>query len=195
MALLTFLMPFYLIEGTGHSASEAGLLLAVVSLTSLVVGPLSGWLSDKVGSRLLCTVGITLVCLALFLLRSLGTESSDIDILLRFVVLGIGTGMFQSPNNSSIMGSVPKDKLSTASAMIGTVRQIGLSNGIAIAGTIFTTRQLFHATQLASDNLTPIMTHRLSLVGGFQDTLLVAAIVCSIGIITSLARGKRQTNY
>jgi len=194
MASLTFLMPFYLINGIGHSASKAGLLLATVSLTALVIGPLSGWLSDKIGSRVLCTVGSALVCLALFLLRGLGPESSDIDILLRLVVLGVGTGMFQSPNNSSIMGSVPRERLSTASAMLGTVRQVGMSSGIAIAGTIYTARQLFHAAQLASDNLAPTMLQRLSIVGGFQDTLLVAAIVCSIGIIASLVRGRQPPN-
>jgi len=194
MAANTFLIPFYLIDGLAHSASTTGLLLAAVPLTTLVIGPPSGWLSDKIGSRLLCTVGITLICLALFLLSELGAESTDADILLRLVVLGVGTGMFSSPNNSSIMGSVSRDKLSTASAMIATGRQIGMSTGIAIAGTIFTSRQAVHAIQLIHDNLEPLILHRLSLVGGFQDTLLVATIICSIGIFTSLARGKQRLN-
>lgn len=194
MASSTFLMPFYLIEGLGQSASQAGLLLATVSFTMLLVGPVSGWLSDKVGSRILCTVGVGLVSLALFLISRLGIESSQLDILFRLVVLGVGIGMFSSPNNSSIMGSVPRDKLSTGSAMIGTMRQIGMSVGIAIAGAIFTSRQLFHSAQVASDNLSPLTLHKLSLVGGFQDTLLLAAIVSSIAIFTSLARGKLSPN-
>lgn len=194
IAANTFLMPFYLIDGLAHSASETGLLLAIVPLATLVIGPPSGWLSDKIGSRLLCTVGMALICVALFLLSGLGTESSDADILLRLIVLGAGIGMFSSPNNSSIMGSVPRDKLSTGSAMIATVRQIGMSIGIAIAGTIFTSRQALYAAQLAQDSLNPQMSQRLSLVGGYQDTLLVAAIVCGIGIFTSLARGKQQAN-
>ncbi len=194
IAANTFLMPFYLIDGLGRSASETGLLLAIVPLTMLVIGPPSGWLSDKIGSRLLCTVGVALISVALFLLSGLGTESSDTDILLRLIVLGAGIGMFSSPNNSSIMGSVPRDKLSTGSAMIATVRQIGMSIGIAVAGAIFTSRQAFYAAQLAQDNLNPQMLQKSSLVGGYQDTLLVAAIVCGIGIFTSLARGKQQSN-
>ncbi len=194
MGANTFLMPYYLIDGLGHSAWETGLLLAIVPLTMLVIGPPSGWLSDKIGSRLLCTVGVTLICVALFLLSGLGAESSNADISLRLIVLGAGTGMFSSPNNSSIMGSVPRDKLSTGSAMIATVRQIGMSIGIAIGGTIFTSRQALYAAQLTQDNLNPQMLQRLSLVGGYQDTLLVAAIVCGIGIFTSLVRGKQQAN-
>ena len=194
IAANTFLMPFYLMEGLARSASETGLLLAIVPLATLVIGPPSGWLSDKIGSRLLCSVGMTLISLALFLLSGLGAESGDADILLRLIVLGAGIGMFSSPNNSTIMGAVPSNKLSTGSAMIATVRQIGMSIGIAIAGTIFTSRQALHAAQLAQDNLNPQMLQKLSLVGGYQDTLLVAAIVCGIGIFTSLARGKQQAN-
>ena len=186
-----FLMPFYLIAGLGHSASEAGLLLAVLSLTTLLIGPLSGWLSDKTGSMPLCTAGIALVSLALFLLRGLGIESTDSQIIFRLVIFGLGLGMFSSPNNSSIMGSVPRDKLSTASAMIATVRQVGMSCGIAVVGTIFTSRQFYHSSQLIQSNLEQPLLDKLSLIYGFQDTILIAAIICSTGILASLARGKR----
>jgi EmrB/QacA subfamily drug resistance transporter len=188
----TFLMPFFLIDGLGHSASRTGLIFATISFTALIIGPVSGWLSDKVGSRILCTVGIALICSALFLLSRLSIESSEVDVIIRLVIQGVGSGMFSSPNNSSIMGSVPREKLSTGSAMIGTVRQIGMSCGIAIAGTIFTSRQAFHAARLSIENLSQATVQKLSLVGGFQDTLLFAAIACSIGIFTSLARGKQQ---
>jgi len=188
----TFLMPFFLIDGLGHSASRTGLIFATISFTALIVGPVSGWLSDKVGSRILCTVGIALICTALFLLSRLTAESSEVDVIIRLVIQGIGSGMFSSPNNSSIMGSVPRDKLSTGSAMIATVRQIGMSCGIAIAGTIFTSREAFHATRFSLENLSQATVQRLSLISGFQDTLLFAAIACSIGIFTSLARGKQQ---
>jgi EmrB/QacA subfamily drug resistance transporter len=186
-----FLMPFYLIDGIGYSASEAGLLVAVISLTTLLIAPLSGWLSDKIGSMPLCTSGFVLVCLALFLLKSLSIESSNTQIILVLFILGLGVGMFGSPNSSSIMGSVPREKLSTGSAMISTTRQIGLSSGIAIFGTIFTSRQLYHSSQLIHNNIDPLLLGKLSLIGSFQDTIFIAAIICCIGIFTSLARGKR----
>jgi len=188
---IIFLMPFYLIDGLGHSASEAGLLLAVIPVTSLLIAPVSGWLSDKTGAMPLCTAGIALASLALFLLRDLGLESTDGQIILRLVIFGLGLGMFSSPNNSSIMGSVPKDKLSTASAMIATVRQIGMSCGIAVVGTIFTSRQLYHSSQLIQSNLEQPLLDKLSLIYGFQDIIFIAAIICSTGILASLARGRR----
>lgn len=189
----TFLMPFYLIDGLGHSASQTGLIIAVVSLITLVIAPLSGWLSDKIGFRLLCTVGMALICLALFLISRLNIESSTTDVVLKLVVFGIGSGLFQSPNNSSIIGSSPKNRLGTASAMIATIRQVSMSLGIAISGTVLASYQLFFAAKFAQNNINPLMISKLSLVSGFQNTLFMASMICSIGIFTSLMRGKQQT--
>ena len=178
----TFLMPFYLIEGLGRSAAQAGLLFAVISSTTLIVGPVIGWLSDKIGSRIQCTTGMTFISLALLLLSRLGPESTTLEILLRFVILGFGLGMFSSPNNSSVMGSVPRESLSTGSAMIATVRQVGMSIGMAIAGAIF--------AWLTGD--IPIkMLDALSIVSAYQDSLLIATIICTIAIIASWTRGGR----
>ena len=183
------LMPFYLLNGIGRTASQAGLLLAATSATSLLVGPVSGWFSDKIGSRILCTTGMALISTALFLMARLNINSSTFDILLRLIILGLGLGMFSSPNNSAVMGSVPRQNLSTASAMIATTRQIGMSCGIAIAGAMFTARELFHSTALAGEALAPGMLERLSLVSAYQDSFTYAAFFCIIGIFVSLVRG------
>jgi len=177
----TLLAPYYLIHGVGHPARQAGLFLAVVSSTTLIIGPVSGWLSDKIGSRILCTTGMTFISLALFLISRLGIESSTPEILLRFVLLGLGLGMFSSPNNSSIMGSVPRQNLSTGSAMIATVRQVGMSIGIAIAGAIFA---------WFTEDVPINMLDAPILINAFQNSLLVAAIICSIAIITSWFRSR-----
>jgi len=191
-ASIVFLMPFYLMQGLGESASTAGLLIAITSGTSLLVAPVSGWLSDRQGPRLLCTMGVALVCLALFLLSRLSIDSGHLTIAARLVVLGIGIGLFSSPNNSAIMGSVPRDKLSTGSAMLATVRQIGMSTGVAIAGTIFASRQLFHAASLADEVVNPDILSRLAIIGGFEDTLVIATIISAVAIFASMARGKHQ---
>ena len=92
------------------------------------------------------------------------------------------------------MGAAPKDSLGTASAMMNTIRTIGMSCGMAIAGAIFASRQAFHAAQLAPDNLDPLMLDKLSLVGGYRDAHLIATIICGIGIFTTLVRAKKPLN-
>ncbi|MFX1552973.1 MAG: MFS transporter [Promethearchaeota archaeon] len=188
-----FLIPFYLMNGVGYSTSESGLLFLSFPSSMAVVTPLSGWLSDRVGTRLLPTVGMALICLSLFLCSRLGSESSGADIVLSFVIFGIGAGLFMPPNQSLIMGAAPKDRLGSVSALMATIRQIAFSSGTAITGAIFTRRQSFHAIQLARENLDLLIIDRLSLISGFQDTFLVTAIVCSIGIFTSLIGAKKQT--
>ena len=180
----TLLTPYYLTKGLEHSNAQAGLLFAVISGSTLIVGPFSGWLSDKIGSRVLCTAGITLISLALFLLSRLGPESTTPEIILRFAILGSGLGMFSSPNNSSIMGSVPRESLSTGSAMIATMRQVGMSSGMAISGAIFA----WLTGDLPIDTL-----DTLSIVDAYRYSILVAAIICGTGIIASWARGSRLT--
>jgi len=132
---------------------------------------------------------MTLISAALFLMGTLNINSGTSDILLRLVILGMGLGMFSSPNNSAVMGSVPQQNLSTASAMIATTRQIGMSCGIAIAGAMFTARELFHSTALAGESLAPGMLERFSLVSAYQDSFTYAAFFCIIGIFVSLVRG------
>ena len=76
--------------------------------------------------------------------------------------------------------------------MIATIRQVGMSSGMAIAGAIFTTRQLVYSTRLAGEFM-PDMVETLSLINAFQDSILIASIVCSVAIIASWVRGGRLT--
>lgn len=190
---VTFLMPFYLMQGVGYSPAYAGLLLTTVPLTRLIFAPLSGWLSDRIGYRFLCSAGLTLICLALILLGRLTIDSSVKEVIVGFAIMGLGSGLFEAPNNSSIMGAAPQERLGTASAMISTARSVGMSTGLALAGAIFASRQLYHAAQLAPASLAPELLQSKALVGGFNDALLVAAIICGIGILTSLIPAKRET--
>jgi len=189
-AAYTFLMPFYLLQGVGLETSQAGLMLATMPATTLIVGPVAGWLSDRIGSRLLCTVGAAVIGGGILLLSQLDTASTTLAIVLRLAIVGFGLGLFSAPNNSSIMGAVPQAHLGTASAMIATTRQIGMSSGMAIAGAVFAARQVYHSTQLATENLAPATLDRLSLVNSYQDSLALAAVFCGIAVVVSWLRGK-----
>jgi len=193
LGFYTFLMPFYLIDGLGYSAWHTGLTIAVVSVTTLVVAPVSGSLSDRIGTRLLCTAGISLICIALLLISRLDLQSSTADVVLRLVLFGVGSGLFQSPNNSSILGAVPRNRLGTASAMLATIRQVGISLGVAVSGTLFAGCRSFFAAKLADSGVSPSMIGKLSLVSSFQDTIFIASVICCVGIVASLARGKGRS--
>jgi EmrB/QacA subfamily drug resistance transporter len=189
-AAIDFTMPFYLIQSLSLPTSEAGLLLVTIPAVRLVVSPLSGRLSDRWGSNLLCGSGLVLIVAGMLLLRRLSIDTPVTEIVPVLVVVGLGMGLFVIPNTSAIMGAVSQERLGTASAMVGLLRQLGMSTGLAIAGSLFASGSLSHAVELASRGLSAETVLGLSMVNGMQDTLLIALIFAVIGFIVSTLRGR-----
>jgi len=177
------LMPFYMEEILGYSPEHMGMAFVAVPLVMALVAPVSGWISDKTNSFLLSSLGMAISCLALFLLGNLDQDAAFLDIVIRMGMLGLGMGLFQSPNNSIVMGSVPKERLGIAGGMLAMVRNLGMVTGIAISGAVFTNG--------LQSNQALGLAYEAAFLGGFHDAFMVAAVICSVGIITSLMRGKR----
>jgi predicted MFS family arabinose efflux permease len=192
--MVVSLVPFYLISGLGYSTFTTGLFVAIISLPSLFVAPISGRLSDRFGSRILATLGMSLIFTGLFCLTRLGSNPSTLQIVIFLGLVGTGLGIFQAPNNSSIIGSVSRNKLGTASAIATAATQLGVSAGFAIGGAVFDVRQLFHSVLLSAQGIVPSLVVRKSIINSFNDTLTIAIIFAGIGILTSLVRGSDHPN-
>lgn len=177
---ITLVLPFYLLDVLGYSQSRMGLLLSVFPGIRVVGGPLSGWLSDRIGPRLPTGVGLTLLALGLVLLARLGPFPSFGAVLGALAVMGVGSALFAAPNASAIMGSVPPDRLGTAAASIGTGRQIGLSAGIALAGALYSLREPLYRAAGAPE--------ALAITWGLRDTLLLGAGMAGVGALLSFLR-------
>ncbi|MDA8219750.1 MAG: DHA2 family efflux MFS transporter permease subunit [Dehalococcoidales bacterium] len=187
---VVFLMPFYLVQGLGYPPSLAGIMILPWPLTMSVVAPISGWASDRIGSRVLSTAGIGMVSLGLFALSTLRADSTYLEIAVRLAMVGFGMGLFGSPNNNALLSSLPPTKIGTASGMLATMRNMGTVMGTAVAGAVWTARMAFFEDQLArTRGLAGQELAVQSLVGGIQSAFFVAALICVIGIFTSLVRG------
>ncbi len=190
---VSLLMPFYLVQAAGYSPRDAGLMLLPLPLAMSVVAPLSGSLSDRIGSRLLSTAGMALICLGLFALSRLDAGTPYPEVALRLAAVGSGAGLFGSPNNSALLGSLPRSLMGIASGMQATMRNLGMVVGTAISGAVWTGRMAYHAAELAQGGeLDQAALQVRAFVGGFQDALVVSALICSLGVLTSLVRGKQQ---
>jgi len=137
--IILFLMPFYLIQGRGFPPSHAGLLLTAQPMIMAVVAPLSGALSDRIGTRILTTSGLLFLSFGLLCLSRLGPTSSTSDILIALVITGFGTGIFGSPNNSALMSSAPRKQQGIAAGILATARNMGMALGVGLAGAILST--------------------------------------------------------
>jgi EmrB/QacA subfamily drug resistance transporter len=181
-----FITPFFLINGLGYSAWQAGTVYVIAPLSTALLAPLTGWLSDKITPRVLCTVGLALISGGFYLLSRFNADSTLLSMLPGLIVYGVGMALFNAPNANRIMGSVAKDKLGLASALMNTISQVGMSGGMAVFGLIYTARVAAKSLQLASQNLEPAVLQQLSVIGGFQDGILIAAIITGLGIFTSV---------
>lgn len=168
---LTFLMPFYLIQGRGLNPAQAGLLLTVQPIMMAITAPISGALSDKVGSRLPGMLGMGLLAAGLFILSRLGPTAGIGLVVLGLAIAGSGTGTFISPNTSALMGSAPRARQGIASAVQGAARNFGMVLGIGLAGAIFTTHLAQNTTE--------------SFFAGIHWGFLVAAGIAVLGVIVS----------
>ena len=175
---ITFLMPFYLIDGRNLNPAQAGMLLSAMPVVMAVVAPISGTLSDRIGSRIPATFGMAILAAGLYLTSRLGPQATTAQIVFALAISGLGIGIFISPNNSALMGSAPRNRQGIAAGMLATARNSGMALGVGIAGAVYTT-VLARSGGLAS-----------GLYLAIKVSFLVATGVAVLGLMTAAIRGE-----
>ena len=183
------LMPFYLMEGIRLTPSDAGLLMAVTAVISAVISPITGTLSDRFGAVWFSILGAIFTLVAFILVCNFDLQTTAVFIIPVLVLLGISTGTFQTANNSTIMGVVPKNRIGTAAAIIATQRNVGMALGMAIAGTVYSTRRIFHQAELIDQGADMAQASSLSIALSFQNTILLSIGFLFLVILFSLFAG------
>ncbi|WP_338834989.1 Riboflavin transporter RibZ [Moorella humiferrea] len=178
-----FLIPFFLQQILNYSPGKAGLILTASPLVTLLVAPISGALSDLVGTRRLAFLGQATVSATLFLMSRLQVTSQAFDIVWRLCLFGLGTGIFQSPNNSAVMGSVPRSRLGIGSGVLATVRNVGMVLGIAVSSGVFTWQRQAKLAILGPAGNTQ------AFMAGLKASFIVGACLAAAGAFASLVRG------
>lgn len=183
-----FLMPFYLTKVLGRAVDRVGLLLMVAPLTSMVISPISGWVSDKVGARLLTTAGMMVTSVGLLLASWFTDLTGDSEVALFMVVMGMGAALFQPPNTSSIMRAVPSRRLGVASGLVAAARNLGMVTGISLAGALFS---LGFTTSGAKANLANFQPNMLpAFLAGWKTAFLFGVGVAAVGAVLTFLREK-----
>jgi EmrB/QacA subfamily drug resistance transporter len=165
------LMPFLLENVLGYSTRQVGLLMATVPLGIGVVAPISGALSDRVGTRPITVIGLLCMLFGFYAMSTVGLETTTLGFILSFLPVGVGMGIFQSPNNSAVMGSVPRQRLGVASGLLSITRTLGQTMGIAVVGALWASRTLFHHGFAVPGGATGAPAG--AQVAGLHDTFLV----------------------
>ncbi len=169
-----FLMPQYFLDGRGLDSAHAGLLLSSQALVMAIVAPISGSLSDRLGTRWPAVLGMGILALGAWLLSAVSAVSPLELAVAGLVVVGLGTGIFISPNNSALMGSAPRHRQGIAAGTLATARSFGMVLGAGLSGAVFT-------TILAQSAAQGIFT-------AVRVSFWAAGGVAALGMLTSLVR-------
>lgn len=172
--------PFYTQSILHLSPLSSGLILMLFPATMAVVAPFSGALSDKIGSELLTFAGLIVMMVAQLGLANLHSESSITLLGVLVALLGIGNGLFQSPNNSLIMSTVPKPHLGIAGSINSLIRNVGMVVGITVATTtlfsVMSHRAGYHVKGIVPDR-PDLFIH------GMHVVFICSATICLVSAV------------
>src|SRR5881628_3188799 len=138
-AALAFVMTFYFQLVRGYDPLHARIFLIPLDVTLILVGPISGSLSDRWGARGLSTLGLVTASAGFFYLSGITTTTDYLQIALGLVLVGFGIGLFRSPNASSVMGSVQGTKRGIASGVRATIINTSIVASIPLVLAVMTT--------------------------------------------------------
>ncbi|MBP2653065.1 MAG: drug resistance transporter, EmrB/QacA subfamily [Firmicutes bacterium] len=179
------LLPFYLSTILQLNPTHIGLLITPFPLVMGITAPLSGYLSEKISPVILTTCGLTITAAGLVFLANLGPETALWQVAVIQAVLGIGNGLFQAPNNNSIISSVEQSKAGIAGSLNALTRNIGMVIGTAIAVSIFENRRHYLLASIAQPDLSQNTTAFLS---AYHTALLTGAAFAVLAAAISLNR-------
>ncbi len=183
---ISFLMSIYLQNAKGLTPQFAGIVLVSQPVMQAVVSPIAGRLSDRIEPRTLASLGMAINVVGLALLAFVNNNTTMTYIVSCLLMMGLGFGLFSSPNTNAIMSSVERRYYGIAGAMVATVRQIGMMFSMGIV-------MLIMALHLGSAKVTP------ESVGSYINSMHVAfavfAVLCLGGVFASLARGRMRENH
>lgn len=186
---VTFLMPFFMQLALRMNILQVGFVMAIVSIEIALIAPAAGYLADRLGSHRVTLMG--LACLTIgFLAGSTAHESdSQIVFLLRMLPMGVGIGLFMSPNSTIILANAPRDRLGVASGMVGLTRMLGQTTGIALLGAVFAA----NVVRFTGSPIDVTVASPQAISQAFQTQFLIVAVVVGFALLWSLAAKPQQS--
>jgi len=189
--VVLILMPFYLDFILGLTARKIGLVMMAVPISVFFVSPLSGFLYDHIGARLLTTSGLSIAALGLLLLCFLSADSSVFSVAWRLAILGCGQALFLSPNSATVLESVDPDQIAVSSGMLATARNLGMLAGVSLAGLLFGI--LFRELSGGLDFNQYDQGQVQNFIYALRITFSVTAVFSIFGAVLSSFRGKERS--
>jgi MFS family permease len=190
------LIPFYLENILRFDMIHVGLLMGIVPVMLGIISPFSGALSDRAGTRPITIAGLAVLLIGYLIASTLSSHTSVFGYLIRMFAIGLGMGVFISPNNSAIMGVAARNKLGIVSGFMAITRTLGQTVGVALMGAIWASRTLSYAGEAIGGGVTsaPVSAQIEALHDTFHfaAALLVLSLLLGIWAYSHEGREKRK---
>jgi MFS family permease len=184
--VILLLIPFYLDYILELSADRIGLIMLSVPITLVVVSPLSGWLYDQIGARILTTLGLAVSSLAILSMLGLTAETNQWSVAVRLALLGAGQAIFLSPNSASVLARVSEQYVGIAAGLLATARNLGMLLGAGLSGLIFS---VLYALSSDGGSLHAFQTGQTEVfMQSLHWTFGLAAFMAAVGSVLSSLR-------
>ena len=184
---ITFLMPFYLMRPAGLSVQSAGYIMMIPFVFLFFFSPLSGWISDRVGSRVLCFAGMGGLTTALFSFTTLTPSTGLFPEIWRLGLAGIGVALFLPAYSASAMSAISMQKRGIASGTVAAARNFGMVTGVALSGLTFS-----HTFTRLSGGLNANVYHpqlQPIFLEAFHAAMMAGTVLVAAGWMLTLFRG------
>jgi len=181
------IVPFYM-QGVLDTPPEiAGLYMSISPVVMLLIAPTSGFLSDKFGGEKVAIIGQAVNSIGLLMMATLTKESQVITMVGYFCIISLGNALFQAPNNTLIMSSLPREKLGIGGSVSMSIRNIGMAMGMA-----FTTAILYRGmSRVLGYNVTGYVQglgQEDAFMYGMRNAFLIGSMICAVGLFASIWR-------
>jgi EmrB/QacA subfamily drug resistance transporter len=191
-AALAFELTLYFELVKGYSDFQTGLALIPMDFTLIVIGPISGRLSDKYGGRGLSTLGLAITSMALLLFSTFSIDTGVIMITAALALAGFGIGLFRSPNASSVMGAVPASRRGIGAGVRSTILNTSSVVSIPLALTLMTAVMPYdELASVVSVTTLGSQPEVMQLLSAIRYAFLAFAAINALGVIVSFLRGRR----
>jgi EmrB/QacA subfamily drug resistance transporter len=197
MSINNLLMPFFLQLAMGLDPLQAGFLVAPTPVAMALLAPLTGWLSERCMPERMGALGLLTTSIAFAGLTFLKPSTTAFEVVFWLALLGVGMGIFQTPNNNLLMSSLPRQRLGIGSSFLSIVRSVGYSTGAALGATIVSAQLASVTRQTSLQDLQraaapgdggPMLA---AFMLGFRYAFLAAVVICLIGAALSAIRVSR----
>jgi predicted MFS family arabinose efflux permease len=177
------LSPFYFQGVMGYTPSQVGTVFLIVPAIMTFGSPIGGWIYDKYHYKYNSALGMMIVGASLVLISYSSRKIDLVLILHSFVLMGVGSALFQSPINAEIMSALPKSKLGTASSLSSAARNLGMAMGVSISSILLLAQLKMTGYQGSVLNASPeLLTKTIS------NVMIIAAALCIAGMCAAVLR-------